>query len=528
MFSESSIVDIFRNSVVRNPRKTAIVDKDYRLTYRNVWGAASKLSHALSSRGLRKGDRVAICLGNSWELIVSIVAVSQLGGVFVNVSPQLPEKQLSHILDDCGARVFIGKLSTSDVKARPLVETAVAVNSPPPTKISWAADVLSFQDTLQTSEQAAPIVSVSGSDLATIMYTSGSTGAAKGVMLTHRNLVEGVQVLSDYLGMTSKDRALCLLQASFIYGLSDILNVVRVGGTLVFQHSLLPGDLLVGLRRQRITGLAGVPFIWTLLLKSRRSIRRKPLSRLRYITNSGGAITPRDFRELVDLFPHTRIFLMYGLTEGRPATCLDPDELRRGPTCIGLPLPNREMWVVREDGSEACSDEVGELVQMGPHVAIGYWGDEDQTRATFRPAPCFDNTSCRRVLYTGDLVRQDRDGYLYFVGRRDERIKSRGYRISPETVEGLLLSMEGVDEAVVFGRPDSIAGQRIAALVSLSKHMSQAEIVAECSRIAPGYMIPRQVLAVDRIPRSSSGKPDRSAAREIFERVLGADETIAE
>ena len=297
-----------------------------------------------------------------------------------------------------------------------------------------------------------------------------------------------------------------------------------MGATLVCQRSQLPGDLLRSLRAYAITGLAGVPPVWALLLRNQASLEAEPLESLRYITNSGGRIPQANLDSLRRLLPRTRIFLMYGLTEAFRSTYLPPDEIDRGSECIGRAIPNTEILVVK-DGRECAPGEVGELVHRGPTVALGYWGNQEATDRVYKPNPVAPREllDVERVVYSGDLVRRDEDGYLYFVGRNDAMIKSGGFRISPEEVETLLIATGLVHEACAFGvdDPDEVVGQVVVVMVSLRDGAPDEAAAREAIRNhfvanAPSYMLPRDIVIAEQLPKGSSGKIDRSGIATAY------------
>ena len=310
---------------------------------------------------------------------------------------------------------------------------------------------------------------VSESDLATILYTSGSTGMPKGVATSQRNLVVGAQIVSTYLENTPEDRILSALPLNFDAGMSQFTTSLRAGAALYLLRSRLPGDLLKALRRHEITGVTGVPPLWALLIRGARSLRENPLKHLRYLANTGGRIPQANLDELRNLLEPsgTKIFLMYGLTEAFRSTYLAPEEIWRSSpeqgNCIGKAIPNTEIMVITREGREAAPGEPGELVHRGPTVAMGYWGNEEATRKAYRPNPLAqpELLDVERVVYSGDTVERDEEGYLYFLGREDAMIKNQGYRLSPEEVENLLLGSGLVHEACAFGVENPAVGRTL-------------------------------------------------------------------
>ncbi len=519
MYPEFTVHDLLRNSVEREPDRVALVDGVARYTYEELARCSDTLSAALLDEGIRKGDRVGIYMEKSWEAVVAMIAASQAGAAFVNINPLLKPPQVQYILQDCDVRLIVGdsgRLASLEAGA---VRTAFYKGSgPPPAGV--AGSLVDLADVLQQGGLGHSGRPVLETDLGTILYTSGSTGLPKGVALSQRNLVVGAQIVSTYLENTREDRILSVLPFSFDYGLNQLTTALRVGAMLVLQHSKLPGDLVSSLRKHRITGLAGVPPFWPLLLRSERKLQEQPLTDLRYITNSGGRIPSPHLEQLRSCLPSTKIYLMYGLTEAFRSTYLPPDELHRGSECIGKPIPNTEIWVINRFGQECSHGEPGELVHRGPTVALGYWGKEEATRKVYHPFPFAPGelADVERVVYSGDVVRRDEKGYLYFVGREDHLIKTEGYRLSPEEVESLLVSTGIVREACAFGVPDPEIGQQVAAVVSLCEdgEGSMDRIRQFCMKNAPSYMVPKVILIADELPKTSSGKLDRQAIRNAY------------
>lgn len=519
MQPDFTLYHMLLNSVERNPDKTAIVDGARRYTYEDLWKQASSLAGTLQEQGLRSGDRVGIYLDKNWEAVAAMFGVIQAGGVFVNISPLLREAQLRHIMLDCGVRGLIGNMEMLQPLDLPQVEftlyTGEVSDSGPP----WSGRTAPLGPALENGARTTKFSAIENS-LSTIIYTSGSTGRPKGIMLSHRNLVAGAEIVSTYLENTADDRLLSVLPFNFDAGLNQLTTMIRVGGTLVLQRSRLPGDILRNLRRESITGLGGVPPVWILLLQNRRSLCDKPLTELRYITNTGGMIPNGHLQELRQLLPHTKIYLMYGLTEAFRSTYLPPEEIDRGPSCIGRAIPNTDIWVVNAEGQECAPGEVGELIHRGPTVALGYWGDEEKTRSVYRPNPFAppELQSSDQVVYSGDLITRDEEGFLYYIGRRDELIKTQGYRVSPQEVEEIIYENPSIHEAVVFGEADGAHGQSITALVSLKDGTSCGEdqVREHFTQIAPNYMVPKKIHILSELPKTSTGKFDRSILKELY------------
>lgn len=520
--AEFTLFHMLLNAVEKAPDKVAIVDGDRSYTYRDMLDHSARFCAALREYGMKRGDRVGIYVEKSWEAIIGMLGVVQAGGVYVNINPLLKADQVTHIMNNCGVRMMM----VDDVKLQlgglPNFTTAF-VRGALPEAPTCAERVIALGDLLSHFTPAPLQTVATESDLATIIYTSGSTGLPKGIMLSHHNVVSGAQIVSTYLENTSEDRLLSVLPLNFDVGMNQFTTMLRVGGTLVLQRSMMPGDILKSLRQHKITGLAGVPSVWTLLLQNQKSLEREPLTDLRYITNTGGQIAQPYVDKLRTLLINTKIFLMYGLTEAFRSTYLPPSEIHRGSHYIGRAIPNTDIWVVTEDGRECGIDEVGELIHRGPTVALGYWGDPVKTNAVYRvnpfaPAEMLGND---KVVYSGDLVKRDADGLLYYVGRRDEQIKTQGYRVSPQEIEELLVGTGVVLEAAAFGQKDAHLGQRIVAIVSFkagSTINSAEELRRLVAERAPSHLIPQVMHVLNELPKNANGKIDRSLLRNEYAR----------
>jgi acyl-CoA ligase (AMP-forming) (exosortase A-associated) len=524
---EFTLHDLLRNSVERDPGKVAIVDGGSEYTYEDLDRQSNSLGAALQEAGVKKGDRVGVYLEKSWEAIVAMLAASRIGAAYVNINPLFKPPQVAYLAQDCDIRVMIGDSTRLDeLEAGTVPGTAFYKGDPPRKEI--AGRLTDLAEVLRNEDAPAVEREVSEVDLGTILYTSGSTGMPKGVATSQRNIVVGAQIVSTYLENTSEDRILSALPLNFDAGMSQFTTALRVGATLVLQRSRLPGDLSRALRRHGITGVTGVPPLWSLLLRSAKAIQEEPLEDLRYIANTGGRIPQANLDELRRLLepPGTRIYLMYGLTEAFRSTYLPPDEIHRSSPekgwCIGKAIPNTDIYVLNEDGRECAPGEVGELVHRGPTVAMGYWGNEEATRKAYRPNPLAppELLDVERVVYSGDLAKRDEEGYLYLLGRNDAMIKSQGYRLSPEEVENLLIGSGLVHEACAFGVPDPEMGHLVMAVVSLRDGADDEGAVERIRehviKNGPPYMVPKEIFVQDELPKTGSGKIDRKGISNAY------------
>ncbi|MDP9412422.1 MAG: AMP-binding protein [Actinomycetota bacterium] len=522
---EFTLHDLLHNSLERDPQKAAIVDGDAEYSYEDLERESGALAAALVEAGVAKGDRVGVLVEKSWEAIVSMLAASRIGAAYVNVNPLFKAPQVEYLAQDCDIRVVIGDTGKLDELKPETFETAFYRGERPQGDAAKAyADVAQALrgDGLDEDRHVSEV------DLGTILYTSGSTGMPKGVATSQRNVVVGAQIVTKYLENVPEDRILSALPFNFDAGMSQFTTSLRVGATLYLLRSRLPGDLLKGLRRHEITGVTGVPPLWSLLIRGAKSLRENPLTHLRYLANTGGRIPQANLDELKRLLTGlggTEIYLMYGLTEAFRSTYLPPDEVWRSSPergwCIGQAIPDTEIFVVDAAGRECAPDEVGELVHRGPTVAMGYWGNEEATRKAYRPNPLAppELLDVERVVYSGDLAKRDEEGYLYLLGRNDAMIKNQGFRLSPEEVENLLIASDLVNEACAFGVENPAVGQDVVAVISLKDGVngSAVDTVREYAiKNGPPYMVPREILVWDELPKTGSGKIDRKGITSAY------------
>jgi len=493
----------------------ALTFGDATTSYAELRDRTLAFAGGLAELGLEPGERVAIYLDKRIETVVALFGASAAGGVFVPVNPLLKAPQVAHIVRDCEVRVLVTSperlaLVAAELAGCPSVEHVVVVgdagDSPP--------EVANLHRWDAVQDDRAPAARRIDVDVAAILYTSGSTGRPKGVVLSHRNLLVGGQSVSQYLRNGAGDRILAALPLSFDAGLSQLTTAFTVGAHVVLVNYLLPADVVRLCAEHAVTGLTCVPPLWIQLAD--QEWPAEATASMRYFANTGGRMPRATLDRLRAIFPGAEPFLMYGLTEAFRSTYLDPAEVDRRPDSIGKAIPNAEVLVVREDGSECGPGEEGELVHRGALVALGYWNDPERTAARFRPAPGRDGAVCatETAVFSGDLVKRDADGFLYFVGRRDEMIKTSGYRVSPTEVEEVAHATGLVGDAVALGVDDERLGQRIVLAASPANgRLDPDELLAELRRRLPLFMVPKRVVARPSLPRSPNGKLDRSLLR---------------
>ena len=510
---------LLRESGRRTPEKEALVHGDQRLNYGEVSRSVNGLAAGLCGAGLSRGDRIGIYLEASVPQVISIFAISRAEGVFVPINVLLHADQVMHIAKDCGMKGLIttqAKLAslTEVLPQIPSLEFLVVVGEVVP--VSNVA-MYRYEDLCEQTWSAQWRETATEKDLAAILYTSGSTGKPKGVMLSHANVVAGSRIVSTYLGITESERILAVLPFSFDVGMNQLMTAFEKGAALVLVNFVFAREIVQALLREKITGLAGVPTLWSLLAQPNSTLRKQPLPDLRYITNTGGAMPQAVLKVLREALPKTEIYLMYGLTEAFRSTYLPPSELDRRPTSMGKAIPDTEILVVNEQGRLCGPGEIGELVHRGPTVSLGYWNRPEDTARVLRRNPLLpvEMGDCEKVCYSGDLVKMDEEGFLYYVGRRDTMIKSSGFRISPTEVEEVLFQTGKVRHAAVIGIPDEVLGQTIKAFVVPrdGSPLDTEELLANCAERMPRYMVPKTIEVLDEMPKTTSGKVDYPALR---------------
>jgi long-chain acyl-CoA synthetase len=484
-----------RAAAVRDPDRVALVSTGRRVTYGELDRLVDGAAAGLRELGVERGDRVAIVLPNGVEAAIAIYGVLRAGAAFSPLNPTIKHEKLAHVLSNSQAAAVLCDAERAEVVA---------------TAVSEAGEIPIVQDVeaLARSDSAAPTPPISV-DLAAVIYTSGSTGDPKGVTLTHANMSFAAESITEYLGMERLDIVLCVLPLSFDYGLYQLLMCMRLGATLVLEPNFaFPGRVVQLLESENVTGLPGVPTVFQVLL-SLRGLADRELPALRFLTNTGAALPKPTVEAIRRTFPNARLFSMYGLTECKRATYLPPDQLEARPTSVGIAIPGTEAWVEDEQGNVAGPGQVGELMIRGSHVMQGYWNDPEATAERLRPG----RWPWERVLASGDLFRCDEEGYLYFVGRRDDLIKSGGEKVVPREIEDVLHGADVVREAAVVGIADRLLGQAVHAHVSLrdGAAVDEAALRAYCADHLEDHMVPRRIVIHDELPRTSNGKIDRLA-----------------
>jgi acyl-coenzyme A synthetase/AMP-(fatty) acid ligase len=456
--------------------------------------AAERLAHALSAAGAGPGDRVLLALEHGIGQAVGIFAVALAGAISVVAHPRLRDAQVRHLVTDSGARCAV----LSPARATGFVDAGAV----------FAGCRVLAPD---ASAPAVPLPVARPGEPATILYTSGSTGAPKGIVQSHRNLVDGAEIVAGYLGLRPEDRLLGVVPLSFDYGLNQLLDAAWIGALITFHPFLSAGELLAQVADRGATVLAGVPSLWHAIAAALRGGTDPALGRrLRVITSTGGRLGRADIATLRAAWPETLLFSMYGMTEAFRSAYLPPAQIDRIPDSFGRAVPGVELFVLdRASGARCAAGVPGELVHAGKFVGLGYWQRPLDTARVFRPHP-FDPARGTAV-WSGDTVHADADGWLYFDGRGDTQWKVHGHRVAPDEFEQLLLQLDGVEQAVVFADEDPAVGHRVVACVTGRGH--EREWLRALRAQAPPHLVPARLVHVGELPLTPNGKVDLPALR---------------
>ncbi|MCF6338210.1 MAG: acyl-CoA ligase (AMP-forming), exosortase A system-associated [Gammaproteobacteria bacterium] len=516
---------LIENAAQTKPDASALTAGKTHLSYAELQHHLQSTAAGLQALGLKPGDRIAVYLPKQTETVLALFATAWAGGIFVPVNPLLKPAQVAHILDDCGATILVtsvdrARLLTDVLPACTFLQHLIITDGTAQPETFPSLTVTNWQ-TLQSGNKPVP-ANITENSIAAILYTSGSTGLPKGVALSHRNLLLGAESVVQYLGIQASDRLLAVLPLSFDYGLNQLTTAFHAGASVVLMNYLLPRDIVRTVSRERITTLAGVPSLWMQL--AALDWPADTTEHLHTLTNSGGHLPVSVIKNLQQHLPTSRLFLMYGLTEAFRSSYLPPEKLATRPASMGKAIPHAELAVVRPDGTACAPDEPGELVHAGPLVAQGYWNNPAATERHFRPPPAAmpQRSTNEKVLWSGDTVTIDADGYLYFVGREDDMIKTSGYRVSPTEVEKVLHASRLINEVTVFGVPHPTLGQAIVAVTTLAATAQASEttftqqLLDHCRATLPAFMVPAYIAHRQQLPKTPNGKIDRQRLKQEF------------
>lgn len=514
--------EFLEKSAEMYPDKVALICQNQRLTFGEIDNAANSLSNALVEEGIQRQDRVVVYLDNSVESVVSIFGILKARGIFVIVDPQVKSRKLEYILKDCEARVLISdtrhimKISEAICNS-PKLEKIIVTDYDKLSSINESLTekvVLSYNVILDMCSYTRAVQRGIDIDLASLIYTSGSSGNPKGVMLTHLNMVSAATSIIQYLGNTSDDIVIDTLPLAFDYGLYQVLMAFKFSGTVVLEKTFVyPQQIINQVIKEKVTGWPVVPTIIAMLIRL-NDLDKYNFNHLRYITSTGQSLPPKHIKQLQQTFSGVKIYSMYGLTECKRVSYLPPEELDRRPGSVGIAMPNTEVYIVDEMGNEVTEPGInGELVVRGANVMKGYLNLPEETARALHPGLYYDE----EVLYTGDLFQKDGDGFLYFQGRKDDIIKTGGHMVSPKEVENIICEKKDVIEAAVIGVEDAVLGKAIKAFVHLTdaSETTEVDIIKFCSERLESFAVPKFVCFYDALPRGTTGKVQKRALQGL-------------
>ena len=513
---ESTLLhQLIQVAAARSPDARALTYGTTTLAYGELEAEVARVASAFVELGIGRGERVGIYLEKRFEMVVASFAAPAAGGAMVPINPLLKPEQVAFIMKDCDVRVLVTSPDRLALLAPSLASCPAlrhVVLTEPGAPSAAAVPGVGLHDWRQV-QGTRPGHRVIDTDITAILYTSGSTGRPKGVVLSHRNMVAGAKSVASYLDNRASDTLLAALPLSFDAGFSQLTTAFHSGARVVLLNYLLPRDVLRAMEREKVTGLTAVPPLYIQL--SALDWPKAIDEHLRYFANTGGRMPRETLGLLRQRAPSAKPFLMYGLTEAFRSTYLPPEEVDRRPDSIGKAIPNAEILVLREDGTECAPDEPGELVHRGALVGLGYWNDAEKTAERYKLLPGREGglQLPEYAVFSGDTVRRDAEGFLYFIGRRDEMMKTSGYRVSPTEVEEVLYATRLVGECVAFGVDHPTLGQAIQVIATApdgSDALDHAALLAECRQRMPAYMVPAGIEpATGPLPRNPNGKIDR-------------------
>lgn len=525
MNASTLLYDYFDESARKYPEKEALIFGDQRYTYSDIYRRVNILAEFLIQLGLKRQDRVVIYMDNSPELVISFYAAMKAGGIFAIINSSVQLQKFSYIIGDSTPAVVITDISKQHIvyealnqnqHSSSIIWTGKSNQMPENTHDlpEYAWNSIFTLDALNSAEDEPRNIARNRCidiDLAGLIYTSGSTGDPKGVMETHQNIISAARSIIQYLKNTPEDILLVTLPLSFDYGLYQVIMAFMFGGTLVLEKSFIFLSRVLNLiAKEKVTGFPIVPTIVAMIFKT-IDLKSFDLSTLRYISNTGAAFPVEHIMKLRQSLPHVDIYSMFGLTECKRIAYLPPEQIDVRPGSVGKAMPNCEVFVIDETQRRVKPGEVGELVVRGANVMQGYWNAPEQTARTFRPALGFREN----LLFTGDYFKQDEEGYLYFLGRKDDMIKSRGERISAREIEQIVSQVEGVNECAVVGVDDEILGQAIKVWVAPVQgyQLHPKQIIEYCARNLEPYSVPKYVELMDELPKTPHGKIDKKSLK---------------
>lgn len=498
-------------SAKNKPNHPALIYKDAEYSYEYLRDSAFKLASHLVKTGIKRGDRVAIYMNNSFECAVSIYGVSLAGAVFMVINAQTKADKLQYILNDSEAKVLIADAHLHDEITASLTGTTSVIQVILSKELEAANAksnlFQSFEEIISSTADHIEFPAVIPNDLAALIYTSGSTGFPKGVMMTHQSMVFTSWSLIEYLRLTDDERIMLLLPLAFDYGLYQLIMSVTTGSTLIMEQSFtFQATIYNRINKYKATVFPGVPTIYAMMIENHKKSGLSFQS-IQKVTNTAAALPAEFIPNLKEIFPNALIFKMYGLTECKRVCYLEPELVDEKPTSVGKAIPGTELFLLSPEGNPVPPGEAGILHVRGPHVMAGYWKKEDQSRQMLKPGII----PGERILCAQDWFKMDEDGFLYFQGRMDDIIKTKGEKVSPIEVENVIYKMDHVKEVAVIGAKHPIMGESILAFITTHDNvvMQEKEVQTACMAKLENFMVPHQVIFLPEMPKSTNGKIDK-------------------
>lgn len=514
-----SIPAFLERTAARFPDKDALISRTGSMSFQQLRKEAIATAEALRELGIKPGDRVGVCMEKSIDQACVILGVLYANAVLVPILPRLKQANIAHIISNSGMAGLVTDSSRVAEVQEFTKETKLIVGHG---EIEEEWPNIAY---MRRHISGADFFDRIGTDNAAIIYSSGSTGRPKGILISHRNLADGAEIVTSYLGTNENDRICSILSFNFDYGLNQIWQSALKGATLYLHDLALPNDLFALLAEERITGLPVMPVIITQMFVKNLYTPNPDhdFSDLRYVCSTGGRLSEKMIQNLRTAFPQTKIYSMFGLTEAFRSTYLDPHALDSRPASVGKAIPDTQILVLRQNGEECEANEIGELVQRGATVAKGYWRDPENTAKVFRTHPEYPGET---LVYSGDYVTRDEEGYLYFVSRRDEMIKTRGFRVSPTEVESEVVTHPNIQSAVAFGAVNLDVGEDIVCSYTTSdaKPLGERQLQQYLKGILPRHMVPAYLVHFEAFPiTGSGGKIDRKTVIKETRSSLGLE-----
>jgi len=501
-------------SFAKNPLKTAAIYNGKEFSYSNLQDSAENLARHLVDTGIEKGDRVAIFMNNSWQCMVSIFGITIAGGVFLVVNPQTKASKLNFILTDSGAKIVVSEI----LLVNELTLALEGLKEVQEIIISGGnhqyLEYIDFEEVILDNNKSTTLPKIIPNDLAALIYTSGSTGFPKGVMMTHQSMVFTSWSLIEYLRLTENERIMLVLPLAFDYGLYQLIMSITIGGTLIIEHSFnFPPTIFKQIEQLKPTVFPGVPSIYAMMIATHKKTGIT-FDCIQKITNTAAALPAEFISDLKKIFPNALIFKMYGLTECKRVCYLEPELIDKKPTSVGKAIPGTEVFLLSEDGKPVPPGDSGILHVRGPHVMAGYWNNEELSKEMLKPGLI----PGERILCAHDLFKMDEDGFLYFQGRNDDIIKTRGEKVSPIEVENIIYKIGGIKEVAVIGIPDVIIGESIVAFITMHEglNITEKEIQWNCKSQLETFMVPQRIVFMPEMPKSSNGKIDKKELKKYM------------